>query len=353
MHSGHALGKPSREYLHTVVYTHLGLNRREVIVGPRYGVDNAVIRIGRGTVMVATADPVSFIPGLGAKDSAWLSVNLLASDLATSGFSPQYGMFDFNLPPTMTNSQFSDYWRAFHAECKRIGIAVVGGHTGRYLGCNFSVIGGGVVWAVGPEDRYLTSTMGQNGDDIILSKGAAIETTAVLARAFPKTLRRAIGFLLFEKALLYLRKVSTVGDALSAVSVGLHQDGVTAMHDATEGGVIAAILELADASRMGGEIHLPDIPISDETNEICRFFRINPLTSLSEGSLVIAARPSKTDRILHKLNAAGIQAQVIGQLTSRTSAVYASTEHRRSRLKYPNTDPYWKAYSTGMRRRLK
>jgi hydrogenase maturation factor len=306
-----------------------------------------------GTVLVATTDPLSFIPGLGARDSAWLSVNLLASDLATSGFSPQYGIFDFNLPPRMTNSQFEDYWKAFHAECMRLGIAIVGGHTGRYPGCDFSVIGGGVLWAMGSDNRCLTSAMGQNGDDIVLTKGAAIETTAVLARTFPKTLRRAIGSRLFEKAWHYLRRASTVNDSLTAITVGLHQDGVTAMHDATEGGVIGAVLELANASRLGAEVYLPNITLSDETREICRFFRIDPLISLSEGSLIIASRPHKTVSILRKLNRAGIQAHIIGRLTSKTRSSYATTDKGRIRLKYPKADPYWKAYWTGIKKRLK
>jgi hydrogenase maturation factor len=352
MHSDDALGKAGREYLCRVVYNRLGANRRSVAVGPRFGVDNAVIRIGSRSVLVGTTDPLSFIPRLGARDSAWLSINLLASDLSTSGFPPQFGIFDFNLPPRMTNSQFEDYWRAFHEECRRLGVAIVGGHTGRYPGCDFSIIGGGVLWAVGSESRYLTAAMGQNGDDIILTKGAAIETTAVLTRTFPKTIRRAIGSRLFEKAWQYLHKVSTVSDSLAAITVGLHQDGVTAMHDATEGGVIEAALELADASKLGAEVYLPDIYVSDETEGICRFFSVDPLTSLSEGSLIIASRPNKTASVLGRLNSAGIQAHTVGRLTAKRSS-YATTDRGRHRLKYPAADPYWKAYWTGIRKRLK
>ena len=346
------LGKPNRSYLSRVIYRHLGAGKREVIVGPRFGVDNAVVRIATKRVMVATADPLSFIPALGARDSAWLSVNLIASDLTTSGFQPQYGVFDFNLPPRMSDKQFTDYWVSFHNECRRLGLAIIGGHTGRYEGCDYTVIGGGMMYAVGDESKYLTSEMGQKDDDIILTKGAAIETTAVLTKVFPKTVRRALGDRLFERARKYLGKVSTVNDALTAVKVGVHENGVTSMHDATEGGVIAAICELATASRLGADLDLKAMPISQETEEICKIFGIDPLTSLSEGSLVITCRPKKTGKLLARLQEANIRANVIGRLTT-SGAVYATGIEGRRRVRYPKFDPYWRAYWNATRKHWK
>ena len=337
----------------TVIYPRLGASRRGIIVGPKFGVDNAVVRVGTGRVLVATTDPLSFIPGLRPRESAWLSVNLLASDLTTCGSAPQYGIFDFNLPPQMSNQLFAEYWKAFHAECKRLGVAIVGGHTGKYQGCGYSIIGGGVMYTICDEKRYLTSEMASSGDDIILTKGVAVETTAILTRAFPRTIKKALGARLFEKAWRYLSKVSTVKDALIAASVGIHRDGVTAMHDATEGGIVAAVLELANASGLGVELDVEKISISEETREICKFFRINPLTSLSEGTLIIASRPNRTARIVSQLNVAGIPSQVVGRLMSKKSSAQAITRRRRLRLTYPSFDPYWRAYWKGTMKRWK
>jgi hydrogenase expression/formation protein HypE len=345
------LGKVSREYLRQVVYANLGSKRREVLVGPKFGVDTAVIRAGKGQVVVATTDPLSFIPELSAPESAWLSVNLLASDLTTCGFLPHYGIFDFNLPPTMRDSEFAAYWRSFHQECSRLGVAIVGGHTGRYEGCGFTIIGGGVLFATCPADKYLTSNMAKRGDNVILTKGAAIESTAILTRVFPQSVKRALGQRLFERARSYLRSVSTVKEALIAASAGTHREGVTAMHDATEGGVLAAVLELAEASRLGVELNLDSVPISQETEEICHLFQIDPLTSLSEGSLIIACKPDATRRILSKLRSGGIKSQVIGQLVKRESGVYGASRQGRRKLQYPRFDPYWKAYSRATRKR--
>ncbi len=203
------------------------------------------------------------------------------------------------------------------------------------------------------ESRYLTSEMARGGNDIILTKGVAVETTAVLTRAFPRTIRKVLGTRLFELALHYLQKASTVKDALTAASVGVHGDGVTSMHDATEGGVVAAILELASASGLGAELDITDISISEETRQICKFFRIDPLTSLSEGTLIIASRPHRTAKVLSALKSEGISSQVIGRLTSKSHTVYAKTKRGRIRVKYPKHDPYWRAYSEGISKRWK
>jgi hydrogenase expression/formation protein HypE len=85
--------------LDKVIYPRLGAARREIIVGPRFGVDNAVVRVGGGKVLVATTDPLSFIPGLRPSESAWLSVNLLASDQLPA------------VPPHSTVSSTSTYPR--------------------------------------------------------------------------------------------------------------------------------------------------------------------------------------------------------------------------------------------------
>jgi hydrogenase maturation factor len=343
-------GKPNAQYMSKTVYRLKGKRRSEILYGPQQGLDVSVVRLGKGKVMVATSDPLSYIPQVGPEASAWLSIHLLASDLTTTGFSPVYGLFDFNLPPAMGNSQFALFWKAFHNECKKLGISIIGGHTGKYPGIDYSVIGGGVLLATGSDKKYLTSSMAHPGDEVILTKGAAIETTAVLTRTFPKRVKKALGPKLFALAWNYLGKTSTVRDALTASSIGVRRDGVTAMHDATEGGVIAGLIELASASDLGMVVNLESIPVSEESHVLCDHFRIDPMVSLSEGSLIIASRPAKTDKILSKLSSAGIPSYVVGKLMSKFRGCKAATGRGMRSLSYPDVDPYWKAYSRGVER---
>ena len=344
------VGKAGQRVLESVIYRSLGASSSRLVVGPAFGLDNSIVRLSRGRVLVATSDPLSYIPSLGPKASAWLSVHLLASDLTTSGFSPQFGLFDFNLPPTLSDASFTKYWKSFHQECKRLGLSIIGGHTGRYRGIDYTIVGGGVVMAIGPEDHYLTSSMARSGDDVVLTKGAAIETTAVLTRAFPHRIRKTLGNALFDKAWNYLYKVSTVADALVASSIGVRHRGVTAMHDATEGGVIAGLIELTTASRLGLMVDLERIHVSAETQDLCELFRIDPLVSLSEGSLIIASRPTKTEEVRAKLSSQGISSTIVGSLTSKFRGCKATTSKGSRGLRYPDVDPYWKAYSKAVKR---
>ena len=108
-----------------VAYRNLGAVRRGVLRGPRRGLDNAVLSLPGGKVMILTTDPVSMVPALGAKLSAWLSVHLIASDYTTSGVSPQYASFTFNFPATMADTD--TYLENVGRACREIGVSIVAG----------------------------------------------------------------------------------------------------------------------------------------------------------------------------------------------------------------------------------
>ena len=262
-------GKITKDIFDSVIYPKLGASRPEVVVGPSSGVDTCAINVAGGEVLVATTDPMSYIPELGPVDSAWLSVNLIASDLATSSFRPQYAIFDLNLPPSMPSSDFQAYWNALSDECKELGIAIVGGHTGRFEGCDYTVVGGGTMFSVGAANRYVSSKGGSPGDKLIVTKGAAIAATGILARVFHNYIDKNTDPETAEKGAEYFRRITVVEDALTASGVGVKSAGVTAMHDATEGGVLSALLELAAASSAGLYVEKGKIPVSTETKSIC------------------------------------------------------------------------------------
>lgn len=338
------IGKFSLDLIEKIVYPRLGAKRAEVLVGPGHGRDNAVIRLGCNQVLVATADPLSVIPALGLKDSAYLSVHLLASDLATCGFSPRFMMVNLSLPLRMKNEEFEEYWTCLNFECRKLGIAIVGGHTGRYVGSDYTVVGGGVMMTLAPEKKYLASNMSKPGDALIMTKGTAIATTAILSRAFPKTIEKAYGASFLKKARLYLRQFSVVEDALTAASVGLRDKGVTAMHDVTEGGLLGALYELSEASKIGLEIQLSDVIITQEAKLVCDLFNLSPYSTLSEGTLIIAAKPEKAQKVLQALELKGIKSRIIGKVTDARDGRWIKREGRKEPLAKPSADPYWKAY---------
>jgi hydrogenase maturation factor len=338
------LGKLSPKFLQEVILGRLGAPRAELLQGPMFGVDNAVVRVAEGTVAICTTDPISIIPALGVDASAWLSVHLLASDVTTSGFPPAFAVFDLNLPPKMEDAELEAYWTSIHRACEELSVAIIGGHTGRFVGCDYTIMGGGVMIAVGPEEKYLTSSMAQTGDILLLTKGCAISTTGILTYAFSNTIERELGSKFLKHAQAFLRKSSTAKDALTAASVGVRDQGVTAMHDVTEGGVLGGIFELVSASRKGARIDQESIQVSEEAREVCRLFEIDPFTSLSEGSLAISVRPEKSDRVRAALDEAAIQSSVVGEVLAPESGIVLVGDSGVRMLEYPEKDPYWDAY---------
>ncbi len=338
------IGKFTFDLIEKLVYPKLGAKRAEVLVGPGAGRDNAVIQLKGGQVLVTTADPLSVIPALGFKDSAYISVHLLASDIATCGFAPQFFMVNLNVPPEMKNEEFETYWSGVDAECKKLEIAIVGGHTGRYVGSGYTVVGGGVMMAVAPENQYITTTMAKPGDLIMMTKGVAIATTAILSRVFPQTVEKSFGSAFLKKAQQYLYNFSVVEDAIVAASVGLREEGVTSMHDVTEGGLLGASHELSEASKTGLEIDINEVILTEESKKICQLFKISPFETLSEGTLILTVKPEKATAVQKALNLKGIKNAVIGKISEAKDGKWIKTGDKRSPLQKPGADPYWEAF---------
>ena len=135
------IGKISREVFDATILPRLGAQRPEVLVGPQHGVDIGVVDIGGGRVMATTTDPVFIVPQYGWKRASWFAVHILASDAATSGLPLAYMTVDLNLPLSMTSGEFAEMWETFADETAKLGMAIISGHTGRYQGCDYPMVG--------------------------------------------------------------------------------------------------------------------------------------------------------------------------------------------------------------------
>jgi hydrogenase expression/formation protein HypE len=337
------VGKVSPDFFDEVIYPRLGAERREVIVSPQHGFDCAVVRIGDGQVMAVTTDPIFIVPEYGFERAAWFAWHILASDVTTSGFSPAYISVDFNLPLGMTEEQFALVWKVFHRESRKYGTSVICGHTARYAGTDYPMVGGATFMAIGPEDRYLHPGMARPGDIVVVTKGAAIEATGIFACAFPKAIRSKLGVDVLKKGQELFFKMSTVDDALKAIEIGVREDGVTAMHDATECGVIGGLFEIAKASGTGIIIEKERIPVLPEVRAICGHFGMDPLISISEGTLIICVKEEKSEELCSHLGTKGITARTIGRLLPGDQGFWIVEHGRKQALEHPVVDPFWKA----------
>jgi hydrogenase maturation factor len=329
---------------------YLGAARPEVLIGPRPGHDAAVIRIGAGRVMTVTCDPLSLIPALGPELSARLACHLLATDAWTTGIPPAYAALSFHLPPALDDATLGAYTAAAHAEWSALGVAVVGGHTGRYEGCDLTIVGAGTLIGIGDEGRYIGPQFVQTGDRVIVTKGCAIEATAVAARLFPQRLLKLLDEDGLERARGMIAQVSAVEDCRALVRLGVRDRGTTCLHDATEGGVLGGLIELARATGHDLRIEQAKIPLAPEVRAACEIFAIDPYWALSEGTLIATVRPERAVEAVAALAEAEIAVAIVGEVVRGSGKLWLTRANGEVQtLEEPEPDPYWPAYARAVR----
>src|SRR3989441_1162446 len=289
-------------------YTQASIGRPQsapsTLRGPRLGEDAAVIDWG-DRYLVAKTDPITFT----AERLGWYAVNINANDVATLGARPRWFLATLLLPerrttPELARRIFCDTLRACHA----LGVTLCGGHTEVTAGLDRPVLVGQMLGEV-EKSRLVRKESQQPGDLVILTKGVAIEGTSILAREKAGALRRKLGDALLRRArrLLFSPGISVVRDARLAAASG----GVRAMHDPTEGGLLAGLYELARAGRAGLRIQKENVPVLKETLAFSRVLGFDPLALIASGALLVVAGPPAPPRRLggfsrHKNPPAGI-----------------------------------------------
>jgi len=337
------IGKISPAIFNELIFPRLGANSDEVLVGPQHGVDVGIVEIGDKAVSF-TCDPVFIVPEYGWERAAWFAIHIIASDSVTSGLKPKYLSIDLNLPMEITKEQLGITWDVIHRECKKFGVAIVTGHTARYENCHYPMVGGATMVGIGELDEYVTPRLAGVGDKIIITKGPAVEATGILATMFPNLITGLFGADFNDRAKQIFYKMSVVEDAITAVSVGVRENGVTALHDATECGVWGGLYELAHAAGLGVRIDKKQIIIEDCVAEICDYFNIDPFASISEGTLIIACREYKAQEVVNVLSQKGIKASIVGELTKPENGMILIEGSNETRLEHPIVDPFWKAF---------
>ena len=289
-----------------------------VLLGPRIGEDAAAIRFDSKTLVVKT-DPVTFATDL----IGWYVVNVNANDIATMGAVPRWFLSTVLLPESFNQQEVEAIFDQIIEACASLGITPVGGHTETVFDLKRPIVVGCMLGET--EQRPVISTSGAMvGDDIVLTKGIAIEGTAVLAREAKQSLFSAgISDKVVARAAKYLFSpgISVLREAqIACSSVNVHS-----MHDPTEGGLATGLLEIAVAAKVGILVDEEKIPLLPECRAICEGVSLDPLGLLASGALLITLPASDTFRLLEELFEAGIKATVIGKVVEAKDGVKLQT----------------------------
>jgi hydrogenase expression/formation protein HypE len=280
----------------------------DILVGPGLGRDAAAIAVG-GRVVVAKNDPITFASEGGAAHL----VEVNANDVACMGATPRWLLVTALLPHGVTPADVLNQFAELRETCRHRSVELIGGHTEIVRGLARPILVGMMLGDASPSE-LLRPGQARPGDVLLVTKGLAIEGTALLAREFGDELRERIGEESLRAAARLLDQpgISVVAEAEIARSSG----DLTALHDPTEGGLASAVRELAIVSGAGVEIDAEAVPILAETRAVAEALGIDPLGMLASGSLLIAARAEGAPRIVHDIEAAGIPVSVVGRLTA-------------------------------------
>ena len=326
-------GKVPPEVLEKIVFNLLGVEDERVIIKSGVGIDAAAIDFGEN-VLVASSDPIT-----GAeKHIGFYAINVNANDVATFGAKPRWFLATILLPENADEELLREIMEDMHKSAEKLGISIVGGHTEVTIGLNRPIVIGTMLGEV-KKEKLVRSNGAKAGDVIILTKGAGIEGTAIIASEREEELRNVFGDELVERAKRFLEKISVVKEALIAAEIGVH-----AMHDPTEGGIANGFHEMADAAGLGFKVYHDRIPIAEETRKLCEYFNLDPLALISSGSLLIAAPREKANAIVEAIKKEGIPAEVVGEFLENSNVKVIVKNGKETPLKRPETDEIWKIF---------
>ena len=301
------VGKLPLEHLRSLL-SRLPKHDPRLVIGPEIGEDAAVIDAG-DRYLVVTTDPITF-----ATDHIGrYAVHVNANDIAVLGARPLWFFLVMLLPENRATPELAETIMAdVRATCDELGVTLGGGHTEITQGLDRPILVGQMLGEVAPT-RLVRKTRIAVGDQILLTRGVAIEGTAILAREKSKQLQGRVDTDLLARAARFLIQpgISVVSAALAASDVG---EAVHAMHDPTEGGLATGLFELVAPAGLGLRVVREHIPVFPETDTICCALALDPLKLIASGALLIAVAPDKVESVLMAIKATGVPVFVIGEV---------------------------------------
>ncbi|MCL7416338.1 MAG: AIR synthase family protein [Halalkalicoccus sp.] len=286
------IGKLDPDRLETV-FSRTGTPDDDVVVGPAYGEDTAALRIGERLLVVNT-DPVS----LAAERIGEIGIHVACNDVAASGGEPRWLTAAIFLPDEALLDPVASQ---LDTAAREAGVAIVGGHTEYAPERDRPLL---ALTCLGLADEYVPTGGANPGDTLILTKGAGIEGTAILATDFRESMDLPEGLL--ERGEALFSELSVLPEAR------LLREDASAMHDPTEGGLIDGALELAVASEVCVEIERDRVPVRESTRELCGAMGVDPLRIFGSGALLATIPEELVEGALDALESAGIEAGAIG-----------------------------------------
>ena len=299
------VGNVSQTVLRRSILKQLHTRREESIIQPSVEEMCAAIRIEEDEQVVFTNTSLFG----DEKDLAVFAMAHVLNDLWTRGAEPIGVNISILLPPHAYESRLKSMisYAEEVAEGQRIQILNAKAEVSPVLSKSLVT-----VFGIGKEKKegLLQSSMGMAGQDVVLTNWIGLEGMLRILREKKEELSKR-----FVPAFLHQieeqQQYLLAGDELRIAK----EFGVSAMHQITEGGILAALWNLTEASGTGIDVDLKKIAIKQETIEVCEHFHLNPYQMTSAGSILLVTHDG--EGLVSRLEKNGKKATVIGRLTDR------------------------------------
>ncbi|MEJ2294079.1 MAG: AIR synthase related protein [Candidatus Lokiarchaeota archaeon] len=278
------VGKLRHDTLKKIIENYISdleITDSRLIQGSKIGEDAAVIDMG-DKYLISKTDPITFVTDA----IGYYVVNVNVNDIVCMGATPKWFQSTILLPEKKINNDLIEaIFKNIHDTCREYGITVIGGHTEVTSGLNRPVVVGSLLGEV-ERDKLILTSGAKPKDAIILTKGIFIEGTSIIGREKKDFLLKKgydLNFINKCKNYLYYPGISIYKEAVLATS----KFYIHSMHDPTEGGLYCGIAEIAIASGHGVSIDKQMINILPEPLELSRIFMLNPMNTITSGSLLL------------------------------------------------------------------
>lgn len=286
-----------------------------VLVPPMIGYDAGVHLLHGKYVAVAT-DPCTGVP---EEWFGWLLIHYASSDVALFGAKPEFCTINLLGPIGTKPEVFQKIMKQTCSAADELGIAIVRGHTGMYDSLK-GLLGVCTVYGIVEPDRLITPGNAKPGDLILCTKPLGMETVTNLSLTNPALAQTLFGTEQQKKLSTHVPMQSCVREALELAQIG----GVHAMHDATEGGFVAALNELAQASNVGFRLEWEKFPFTKELLALQSYFKLSDeqlIAMSSTGTILAAVKPVVQEKIKATLARSGLSGYILGEITENKERV--------------------------------
>lgn len=300
------VGKLNWDDLKCIIDNNRGATREDVRVRSGVGEDCSVISFGDYECVVST-DPITGAEINGGK----LAVHINCNDIASCGVEPIGILVTILAPEDTSLEEIKRVMKEIGEETKKLNVEILGGHTEITRAVNKMVISCTVI-GKGKKDKAIATSGAKEGDDIVVTKLLCLEGTSIVANDYKDKIKHILTEDEIDEAKNYINNISVVSEGVIAGKFG-----VNSMHDITEGGVLGALWEVAEASKLGFKVYEEKMPIGNITKKICKAYSIDPLRFISSGSMLITTKNG--DALIEILKKEGIKATIIGKIIKEKS----------------------------------